>query len=228
MTLTPIQLAELRAADGLATAEDLALLAESGATPMDGTPLRAALRDALAAPEPLDLAPRVMDRLGLSTAGGGGLGDALRDALDPGELPDLADPVLDALGLGDARVGDRLRAALAPPADLDVADAVLDRLGLGDSAVVPLPTTRHTRTTPVGYLGLASAAAAVLLAVFAGPVAGPTAGEFAFELSPVNHLEIEELSTETGGMVQVLQFEPDAPTIIFIDDPSTPDEGATL
>jgi hypothetical protein len=82
-----------------------------------------------------------------------------------------------------------------------------------------------------GVAGLAAAAAALVIAL--GPWGGETAAPYDYELAAVNTVEIEDISVGDDAIVQVLQFEDDAPTIIFIDVLAEPlsddgDEGATL
>ncbi|RME27999.1 MAG: hypothetical protein D6798_03390, partial [Deltaproteobacteria bacterium] len=52
--------------------------------------------------------------------------------------------------------------------------------------------------------------------------------QLAFELAPINHVDIEELSAGDEVMVQVLQIDENAPTIIYIDELGPPgDDGGT-
>ena len=191
------------------------------------------LRAALAAPDVGDVDDAVLAAAELDD-GWPTVRGTLRSALAPNAQPDLADAVMAAIGAESSEeAGDLLRRALTPDSAPDISDAVMDRLGLGDPVVVPLPVManparRFAPPTGIGYAAFAAAAAAALLVVFLRPI-GPSSGAgLAFDLSPVNHVEIEELSSDTAAMVQVLQFDQDAPTIIFIEDPSSADEGATL
>ena len=74
------------------------------------------------------------------------------------------------------------------------------------------------------------AAAALMAVVGAGVATDPG---YAYELAAVNEIEIPDMSVSEEAMVQVMQFEADAPTIIFIDVADEPseadgDEGTTL
>lgn len=75
---------------------------------------------------------------------------------------------------------------------------------------------------------LGFAAAAALLLSF--PNAAPQGSSAtSFRVAPINHVQIEDISTDQAdAMVQVLQFDEDSPTIIFIEEGSSGDQGATL
>ena len=79
--------------------------------------------------------------------------------------------------------------------------------------------------------GVVAMAAAALMAVVGAGVA--TDPGYAYELAAVNEIEILDMSVSEEAMVQVMQFEANAPTIIFIDVADEPseadgDEGTTL
>ena len=75
-------------------------------------------------------------------------------------------------------------------------------------------------------LGFATAAA-LLLSFPSAPTGGGLA--MMVDLSPVNHVQIEDISSDSpDALVSVMQFDDDAPTIIFIDEAPAEDEGATL
>jgi hypothetical protein len=61
------------------------------------------------------------------------------------------------------------------------------------------------------------AAAAAFLVAFWTPVQ-PSGREMAYDLSPVNRVQIEDISGDSDAMVEVLAFDDDSPPIIFIDE----------
>jgi hypothetical protein len=211
------------------------------------------LGEALRADAP-ELADDVLAALGIADPGAGLLGEALRadapeladdvlaalgiadarvdlrGALHAGPAPALWDAVAADLGIEadpDALPGwpadaDLVRAALVDPRGApDVAGPVMARLGLERPV-------RRAAPRSYGFAGVALAAAAALLLVFTRPLAPLSEAGLALQLSPINQVEIEELSASEGAMVQVLQFDENAPTIIFIEDLGGDAEGATL
>ncbi|MCK6505207.1 hypothetical protein L6R53_17710 [Myxococcota bacterium] len=326
--LDPAQALELRAADGLASGDELAQLRSLGVDPMAFAPVRSLLTQALAPSSAPDLADAVMARIdgaadaahralvedlraaldggpapeladdvlmlldladdqpghalralladedgpraeladGVLSAAGlqdGAVGPALRALLDGGDAPDLADDVMAALGLAEAdAVGAHLRQALAAPAP-DLSGGVMAALGLaaaerdgdddgdedqdeGGAEVIALPVAPRPAAAPAAvaprlarpaaansdttwrFPAVALAAAAALLLFFTGAPSSVAPDQLAFELAPINHVDIEELSTGDEVMVQVLQMDENAPTIIFIDELSEDDGGIPL
>ncbi len=187
----------------------------------------AALRSA--AGEPPDLAGRVLDELGTSAPT---VGRTLQAAA--GTAPDVSEAVLGQLGLGPVTldVGDALGKAAGAAPDLwsAVEGAVVARGGLEEGQETH-PATRHPRTRvwPVLVAGALALAAAVLF--YVSP-AEENAEPVSLELAAINEVEIEDLTVGDDAMVQVLQFEEDAPTIIFVDvpeeAPAAGTEGTTL
>lgn len=121
-------------------------------------------------------------------------------------------------------------AVLAEAGSVNVAPAVLDAIRPRAAAPVADEPVSAWRRFWAGFalpsFGFATAAA--LLAVL--PTA-PPAGTVALnvDVSPVNHVQIEEISSDApDAVVSVMQFDEDSPTIIFIDEVPAEDEGATL
>lgn len=196
----------------------------------------AGLLAALLADDAPELADDVMAQLGFDDLAFAGL----RDALAAPRGPDLWGAVSASLDLDDDAAAaaawpadrDALRAALADPAGApDLRDAVMVRLGL-EQPVLRLPVGANASPAAAprswGFAGVALAAAAALLLVFTRPVAPESDAVMAVQLSAINNVEIEELSVSEDAMVQLLQFDENAPTIIFIEDLGSDEEGATL
>lgn len=151
----------------------------------------------------------------------------IREALAPVVTPDIADGVMAELGEESLSVGGALFAeAGAPPALWPGVAAVIDaqvsdvgaELGaaLREAAAEPAPAKRRWRVPMI-----ALAAAAALLAIW--PWTQPEPSQPVVEVVHVDFdlpgiTKIESLESETASVVQVLQFDDDAPTIIFIDD----------
>jgi hypothetical protein len=147
--------------------------------------------------------------------------------LNPAELQRLM--AEDALGAGDVR--EPLIAAAGAPPSLwpGVARAIgapssetgaLLRAALIDAAEVAPPVQVAKSYWRVGVAVLAMAAA-VTLAVVVGEnteSVEPVLDVVAVEFDNPGRTEIESLESETAMVVQVLQFDDDAPTIIFIDE----------
>ncbi|NOY24291.1 MAG: hypothetical protein GXP62_00300 [Oligoflexia bacterium] len=201
-----------------------------------------------------DLAPAVLQALGLPTDD---VGELIHEALDAGDAPDLSDDVLAALGLSEDAVdgysvSDALHDSLTT-SPIALADDVMVALGIGGAArskaatsrdsLAPLtprrprlaPPTRQLRpsaSTPGmarwRFPAVAVAAAAALVLFFTvGPV-GLAPDQQAFRLAAINHVHIEDLTAGDQVMVQVMQFDENAPTIIFIDDMSEDEGGIPL
>jgi hypothetical protein len=202
MTLTQEQLDRLLVEDNLSTQAD--------AQGESDRALRAALRSALSPSEVPALAPAVMERLGVSPLP---LAESIRQAA--GRAPSLWPGVAEAIGASSGGLG--LREALIAEAE-----------GAPEHAA---GMRRRPWPLFVGA-GLAAAAAAVVLFFLAQPAAEMIvpmakvvvpAARVAKAVVPAT-LEIpgvtiiESLESETASVLQVLQFDDDAPTIIFIDD----------
>ena len=182
-----------------------------------------------AAGEPPDLAARVVEELGVAAPD---LGLHLGQAAGP--APDVSDAVLSQLGLAaePVELGAALQAAAGPAPVLQdaVAGAVQarSRPTEGEGTLHTLPR-RRTPVWPVVACGALAVAAALLF--YVSP-SDSDAEPVSFELAAVNEVEIEDLTVGDDAMVQVLQFEEDAPTIIFVDvpeeAPATGNEGTTL
>jgi hypothetical protein len=125
------------------------------------------------------------------------LGGLLRDAAGP--APDLADAIMAELAIGAPAAAD------SPTPDSPTPDSPTP-----DNVVRLRP-----RWAQVGMV--MAAAAALLLVVSGGPEGGGVdADAVAWELSPMNELDIEEM--ESDAMVQIFQFDEGAPTIIWVDE----------
>ena len=206
MTLTQEQLDRLLVEDNLSTQAD--------AQGESDRALRAALRSALSPSEVPALAPAVMERLGVSPLP---LAESIRQAA--GRAPSLWPGVAEAIGASPAGLG--LREALIAEAE-----------GEAESGPEHAAGMRRRHWALFVGAGLAAAAAAGALFFLAQPAAemiGPVAkvvvpaARMAKAVVPTT-LEIpgvtiiESLESETASVLQVLQFDDDAPTIIFIDD----------
>lgn len=281
MTMDRLELLAARAADGLATPDELAEL-EAGLESADEAPL---LREALlfeagainildsvmGAIDPVDpesaaLAPAALeheeDAWLCAFADGQLSGErraqvAARLERDPGARALVADFARVAASVSEAVASERgpapnvwpavarslgvdpehvpgwngavLReAVLAEAGKVDVVPQVLDRVQPAARAPVAAVSSwrRWLQAWSLPALGLATAAALLL----SFPSFVPDApGAMSFRVSPVNHVQIEDISTDSADtMVQVLQFDEDAPTIIFIEEFPAGEQGATL
>jgi hypothetical protein len=160
----------------------------------------------------------------------------VRDALAPASVPSISHDVMASLGSVRSSVGTVLRDEAGPSPRLwpVVAEAIgapmddtgaLFRSALQAAAVavaepgpVAVPAERRHWRLPAALVALA---AATLLAVLTWTQPEPT--QPVVNIVPVEfdipgRTEIESLESETAAVVQVLQFDDDSPTIIFIDD----------
>ena len=232
MTLTRQDMLELEAQDGVlsdASSPELRAAAESWAT------VRDVLRAALAPPEAPALADAVMEVVTGDpeapelAAVGALVGEAVR--AEAGAAPALWDGVLRGIESEWQDARQLLREAIREESgEVHLADAVLAALGVREGNLLRLQPAR-SRRTPVSpsarrsrpfverYLPtiVGMAAAAALLVVFWTP-AQPGGREMAYDLSPVNRVEIEDISGDSDAMVEVLAFDDDSPPIIFIDE----------
>jgi hypothetical protein len=208
MTLTQEQLDRLLVEDNLSTQAD--------AQGESDRALRAALRSALTPSEVPALAPAVMERLGVSPLP---LAESIRQAA--GRAPSLWPGVAEAIGASPDGLG--LREALIAEAE-----------GEAEAEGAPEHAAGMRRRPWPLFIGagLAAAAAAVALFFLARPAAEMIV-PMAKVVVPVARVAkavvpatleipgvtiIESLESETASVLQVLQFDDDAPTIIFIDD----------
>ena len=155
-------------------------------------------------------------------------------AEERGPSPDVWPSVALQLGWDPEAVpgwsGQILREAVLDEAgSVNVAPAVLEtiRPRVAPAAEPELPAWRRWwQSLAMPALGFATAAA-LLLSFPSAPTGGGLA--MMVDLSPVNHVQIEDISSDSpDAMVSVMQFDDDAPTIIFIDEAPAEDEGATL
>ena len=194
------------------------------------------VRASLGVPVVPSLASSVMDELGIAR-GDADVADALLAGAGP--VPAIADEVMRAVASGAAVPGiaDAIGASAGPAPRLW--DSIADEIGAPaanepaslqhgseekgrETTVVELPARRRWW---VPTAGLAAAAAAAVFAVVGLPTERASDGQG--DLAAHIHLEagrsdIEEISAGPEAMVQVLQFEEDAPTIIFIDELEEP------
>jgi hypothetical protein len=236
MTLTRQEMRELEAQDGLldqTAARELSGVAEAW------NDVAVVLRDALRPPSAPPLADSVMEVVtGLDSpkllAAGALLGDAVRE--EAGSVPALWDSVLRGIESDWQETGDLLREAVSAEAgQVHLANAVLARVGRPETNLVRLQPARRMPQVPRArraqrpfverYLPtiVGMAAAAAFLVAFWTPVQS-SGQEVAYDLSPVNRVQIEDISGDSDAMVEVLAFDDDSPPIIFIDegDDSTP------
>jgi hypothetical protein len=237
----------LRAALDAGTAPELAdsILAASGAR-ADG--LGGMLREALDGGAAPDLMGGVFAELGIELSDAG-IGDAL--VAGSGPTPNLGDAVMAAVGAdtGESPLADAVAAQAGPTPDLwasiaaEIGAEPAESAGPEDmvSPAAASPAAEIIELAPrrrwwLPAAGVAAAAAAAVLAVVGLPTERVSDGHGALAAHihlESGHAEIEEISAGPDAMVQVLQFEEDAPTIIFIDvleepDGSDGDEGVPL
>lgn len=152
-----------------------------------------------------------------------------------GPFPSIWPAVAVRLGIDPEAVpgwdGALLREAVRAEAGaVDVAPAVEQALRPSPRVIAEPSFTDRARawlsTWSLPALGFAAAAALLLSFPNAVPQ-GATATSF--RVAPINHVQIEDISTDSAdAMVQVLQFDEDSPTIIFIEEGPSGDQGATL
>ena len=161
-------------------------------------------------------------------AAGALLGDAVRE--EAGSVPALWERVLRGIEEDWQPTGNLLREAVSAEAgEVHLADAVLARVARPEANLIRLQPARRTPQAPRArhaqrpfverYLPtiVGMAAAAAFLVAFWTP-AQPSGREMAYDLSPVNRVQIEDISGDSDAMVEVLAFDDDSPTIIFIDE----------
>lgn len=226
LTVVPVAAALVEAAGQPPDVASATLAAMGQPEPAAG--VQEALHAAAGAPP--DVAQGVLERLELPTSS---LRTALSDAAGP--APDITGAVFAELGLEQApgTLRDALRSAAGPAPDLGSAlrGAVEGAPGT-TAAALPTPANTDRQRFPMwSALAVGAAALAAAVLFFVSPDADHTE-PVSFELAAVNEVEIEDLTVGDEAMVQVLQFEEDAPTIIFVDFPDEAaapgDEGATL
>ena len=209
MTLTPDQIQRLHFEDGLCD--------ESSAEGADDCARRRELQEALRPAEVPSVVRAVMAQVG-------GEGVPMREALleGAGEPPQLWPAVALAIGAEPDALGVSLRDAIVAEAD-----------------AAPAHKRMRAHWPLFVITGVAAAAAAVLMVVSMEeperisepvaaaiePVVTPVA-RVAKAVAPAVNAElevpgitiIESLESETASVLQVLQFDDDEPTIIFIDE----------
>ena len=161
-------------------------------------------------------------------AAGALLGDAVRE--EAGSVPALWERVLRGIEAEWQETGTLLREAVSEEAgEVHLADAVLARVARPETNLIRLQPSRRTPAVPRARHGhrpfverylptiVGMAAAAGFLIAFWTPVQ-PSGRELAYDLSPVNRVQIEDISSDSDAMVEVLAFDDDSPTIIFIDE----------
>jgi len=204
MTLTDSQIRRLQIEDGLVSASGASEAAEQ----TEDQALRVALRASLMPGLVPSLAPEVMGSLGCEALP---LGNVLRDAA--GEVGAFWPGIAAEIGAPVGGVGDILREALLAAAEEE-------------------PPRHFNRVWLWGSIGLAAAAAAAMLLINvalepdrvpdpiarAVEVVEPVVQALPDELNLPGLTMIEALESETASVVQVLQFDSEAPTIILIDE----------
>ncbi len=165
-----------------------------------------------------------------------GISAEVREAvsLERGPAPSLWPQVARQIGVDPELVpgwdGALLAEAVRAEAGaVDVVPAVLAAVRPRErapAAAEPSGLMRWLQSWSLPAFGLAAAAALLL----SFPTSAPESdGALSFRLAPINHVQIEDISTDSAdAMVQVLQFDEDAPTIIFIEEVPAGDQGATL
>jgi len=217
-----------------------AVMAGIGGDPEDVGPV---LKAALHSPASPGLTGSVMEALGV-----GEDSPELGPALAADDAPPLADAVMARLAAGESLAD--LRGAVAGAAGTPPAlwEGVAARIGGAKAEPGPGPAGATSdsvgtvvdldarRRSWVPLAGIAAAAAAAVVAVIGMPTerASDGHGDLATHIHlESGHADIEEISAGPEAMVQVLQFEDDAPTIIFIDELEEPggpegEEGVSL
>jgi len=211
MTLTSEQMKRLQYEDGL--------ISQASSEGTADRALREAVREALAPSQIPTVVPEVMAAVGGSYLP---IGDALREAAGP--TPVLWASVAAAIGAPQDDLGATLRDALVAAAE--------------DAEAEP-PSVRRARWPLFVATGVAAAAAAVVaVTVFDAPeeIMEPVAEAIQPVVAPIVKVAktalpvvtvdlalpgitiIESLESETASVLQVLQFDDDVPTIIFIDE----------
>ncbi len=229
MTLTPEEIARLKAEDGLATRE------ETAARPVDelraDRALRRSLSAELVAGEAPTIADAVMRRLGHLPIH---VADSVQTEAD---TPSFAAAVMAELGTREA-IGPRLRAELAAeagefesiwPAIAPAVGGALDDMPMGSllkdavrseaaaefDGVAWLNPHRRWRFVGAAAVGVAFAAAAALL-LYMG-MGDATAPAMEATMGPILEAPVDIEAIEAGE-VEVLHFGEEAPTIIMIND----------
>jgi hypothetical protein len=228
MTLTRQEMRELEAQDGLL---DETATRELSGVAEEWNRVASALREALRPEATPSLADSVMelvtgDEAPELLAAGALAGDVIRE--EAGTAPPLWDGVLRGIEAEWQETGALLRDAIrAEAGEVHLADAVLARIARPEGNLIRLqpripapPRARRAQRPFVErYLPtiVGMAAAAGFLVAFWTP-AQPTGRELAYDLSPVNRVQIEDISGDSDAVVEVLAFDNDSPTIIFIDE----------
>lgn len=190
--------------------------------------LRDALRAAVESP-PLDLSDAIFSAI-QAEGEPDSLGDSIRAAV---QAPvDVWPVVADAIGAepvtGWSATAQALREAVQ--VKVDVSDAVMAAIQpqrVSAPTITPsraaTPVARHSSHrrmfwAPVAATGAVFGMAAALILVLRIFTSGTTEVNLAFAMAALNDLQVEDLSTAEGNMVQVMQFEENGPTFIIIDD----------
>jgi hypothetical protein len=242
VTLTRQEMLELKAQDGLLTEAEARELPGSSAADA-WREVAAELRQALQPPAIPLLADSVMELVTSDpeapelVAAGALLAQAVRD--EAGSTTPLWDGVLQGIESDWLETRALLReAVLTEAGEVHLADGVLAAISETEGNLVrllqPSHRTGRTPSAPSAHrsarrpfverylptiVGLAAAAA--LLVVFWTPPPGGNGlggNETAYDLSPVNRVQIEDISGDSNAMVEVLAFDEDSPPIIFIDE----------
>ena len=135
MSISRLNLLSVKAADGVASAADLAELAAAGVDARGWDRCRSLLREGLAPTASCpDLAADILDAIGISEDIE--VTSLVQDALSPARLPDLTANILDALALSEeaaaaADVRDALRVPGEPPS---LVDGIFSALELSEEA----------------------------------------------------------------------------------------------
>lgn len=234
VTLNPNEILRLHAEDGLGTEDDLQLLIDSGVDVVADMELRKALKEGLASIEVPALADDVMRRLGLP---GISVDAAMSQELS--EQPEISVDVMSIVGGSETSNVDIASAIRSEGGDPDsvwreVADTIGVDSGLelgdlirsavehesGPSNIEWMPKGRpYWKVGAAAGVVFAMAAAVLLWVQSAVPntnvIAKQTLDEFPLFDGPV---QIESREVGAANIAQVLQFDEDSPTIIFVGE----------
>lgn len=203
MTLTQEQLDRLLVEDNLSTQAD--------AQGESDRALREALRSALSPSEVPAIAPAVMARLGVSPLP---LAESIRQAA--GRAPSLWPGVAESIGASPGGLG--LREALIAEAEGAPEQAAGMRRRSWPLFVGAGLATAAAAAVALFFLAQPAAEMIVPMAKVVVPAARVAKAVVPTTLEIPGVTIIESLESETASVLQVLQFDDDAPTIIFIDD----------
>jgi hypothetical protein len=234
VTLTPTEIARLHVEDGFGTDTDMQMLVDAGVDVAGDLALREALNSGLIPAEIPSVADDVMRNIG---AIGMPVGTAMAQEL--GEAPGLSADVMSMLGTDDVVTSDVAKAieeeggypdslwngiadVIGVDPGLDLGDllraAVDDEAGVSNIEWMPKSRSYLKVSASVGLVF--AMAAAVLLWVQTSVPDANVIAQKAMDEMPIfqGPVEIESLEVGAANIAQVLQFDENSPTIIFVGE----------